>query len=144
LAIDEIIAPLCVGQDATQIASLMLEVQKKPHVFGRNGPLMYGISAVDIALWDIAGKAANAPVYRLLGGCSADLACYASMVRYADASLVRAHVRRAIDDAFRSLKLHEIKLSAVRAAREEAGADVELMLDVSLWRGPRARESARD
>jgi L-alanine-DL-glutamate epimerase-like enolase superfamily enzyme len=90
LAIDELIAPLCVGQDATQIASLMLEVQKKLHVFGRGGPLMYGISAVDIALWDIAGKAANAPVYRLLGGGSADLACYASMVRYADASLVRA------------------------------------------------------
>jgi L-alanine-DL-glutamate epimerase-like enolase superfamily enzyme len=86
---------------------------------------------VDIALWDIAGKAANAPVYRLLGGGSADLACYASMVRYADASLVRANVRRAIDDGFRSLKLHEIKLSAVLAAREEAGADVELMLDVN-------------
>src|SRR6516162_6009802 len=65
LAIDELIAPLCIGQDATQIASLMLEVQKKLHVFGRSGSLMYAISAVDIALWDIAGKAANAPVYRL-------------------------------------------------------------------------------
>jgi hypothetical protein len=40
LAIDELIAPLCVGQDATQIASLMLEVQKKLHVFGRGGPLI--------------------------------------------------------------------------------------------------------
>jgi L-alanine-DL-glutamate epimerase-like enolase superfamily enzyme len=54
-------APLCVDQDATQIAPLMLEIQKKLHVFGRAGPLMYGISAVDIALWDIAGKAANVP-----------------------------------------------------------------------------------
>ena len=44
----------------------MLEVQKTLHIFGRTGPLFYGISAVDIALWDIAGKAANAPVCRLL------------------------------------------------------------------------------
>jgi L-alanine-DL-glutamate epimerase-like enolase superfamily enzyme len=75
--------------------------------------------------------AANAPVYRLLGGGDTDLACYASMVRYSDASIVRTNVRRAVDDGFRRLKLHEIKLSAVRAAREEAGADVELMLDVN-------------
>jgi L-alanine-DL-glutamate epimerase-like enolase superfamily enzyme len=63
----------------------MLEVQKKLHVFGRSGPLMYGISAVDIA-----GKAANAPAYRLLGSGDADLGCYVSMVRYSDAPLVRA------------------------------------------------------
>ena len=145
LAIDELIAPLCVGQDATQIAPLMLEIQKKLHVFGRSGPLMYGISAVDIALWDVAGKAANVPVYRLLGGGEADLACYANMVRYSDPSIVGANVRRAIDDGFRSLKLHEIKLSAVRAGREEAGADVELMLDVNCpWTLYEARTRARE
>ena len=50
-----------------QIAPHMLEVQKQPHIFGRSGPLFYGISAIDIALWDIAGKAAGVPVCRLLG-----------------------------------------------------------------------------
>ena len=65
LAVDELIAPLCIGQDATRIGPLMLEVQKKLHVFGRGGALAFGMSAVDIALWDIAGKVANAPVYRL-------------------------------------------------------------------------------
>jgi hypothetical protein len=39
LAIDELIAPLCIGRDATQIGSLMLDVQKKLHIFGRSGPL---------------------------------------------------------------------------------------------------------
>ena len=38
LTVDELIAPICIGQDATRIAPLMLEVQKKLHVFGRNGP----------------------------------------------------------------------------------------------------------
>jgi acyl dehydratase len=45
-AIDHMIAPLCIGQDASQITALMLDVQKRLHVFGRNGPLMFGISAV--------------------------------------------------------------------------------------------------
>ena len=127
LAIDELIAPLCIGRDATQIGPLMLEVQKKLHVFGRSGPLFYGISAIDIALWDIAGKAAGAPVSQLLGGRNApDLTCYASMIRYSDPSLVRENVRRALDSGFHVLKLHEIELPAIRAAREVAGTDVEL------------------
>jgi L-alanine-DL-glutamate epimerase-like enolase superfamily enzyme len=42
LAIDELIAPLCIGQEAGRIASLMLDVQKKLHVFGRGGSLAYG------------------------------------------------------------------------------------------------------
>src|SRR5262249_9385695 len=144
LAIDELIAPLCIGRDATQIAPLMLEVQKSLHVFGRNSPLTFGMSAVDIALWDIAGKAANAPVYRLLGGGAADLPCYASLVRYSDPSLVRANVRRAIESGFRSLKLHEVDLSAIRAAREEA-PDVELTLDVNCaWTLNEARRRAEE
>jgi L-alanine-DL-glutamate epimerase-like enolase superfamily enzyme len=131
LAVDELIAPICIGKDATRIAPLMLEVQKKLHVFGRNGPLMLGMSAVDIALWDLAAKAANVPLYQLIGGGARNLPCYASLVRLSDPSHVRADVRRAIDLGFRSLKLHEIALPAIRAAREEAGPDIELMLDVN-------------
>ena len=143
LAIDELIAPLCIGRDATRIGPLMLEVQKKLHVFGRGGALAYGMSAVDIALWDIAGKAANAPVNRLLGGGATDMACYASLVRYSDPSLVRAAVRQAIEAGFRTLKLHEIELSAIRAAREEAGPDIELTVDVNCpWTLTEARAAA--
>jgi L-alanine-DL-glutamate epimerase-like enolase superfamily enzyme len=145
LAIDELIAPICIGQDATGIAPLMLEVQKTLHILGRNSPLTFGLSAVDIALWDIAGKAANAPICRLLGGGGADLRCYASLVRYSDPSLVRAYVRRAIDAGFSSLKLHEIELPAICAAREEAGPDVELMLDANCaWTLNDARPRAQE
>jgi L-alanine-DL-glutamate epimerase-like enolase superfamily enzyme len=145
LAIDQLIAPLCVGRDATRIAPLMLEVQKKLHVFGRGGSLAFGISAVDIALWDIAGKAAKQPVYRLLGGGAADIACYASLVRYSDPALVRGSVRQAIGAGFGTLKLHEIELSAVRAAREEAGFDIGLTLDVNCpWTLNEARSIAEE
>ena len=144
LAVDELIAPLCIGQDATRIGPLMLEVQKKLHVFGRGGALAYGMSALDIALWDIAGKLANAPVCRLLGGGVSDIACYASLVRYSDPSLVRAGVRRAMEAGFRTLKLHEIEPAAIRAAREEAGPDIELTADVNCpWTLTEARERRR-
>jgi L-alanine-DL-glutamate epimerase-like enolase superfamily enzyme len=145
LAIDELIAPTCIGRDATQIVPLMLDVQKKLHIFGRGGPLFYAISAVEIALWDIAGKVANAPVHQLLGGAKGDLACYASLIRFSDPALVRVNVRRAIDSGFRSLKLHEIEVSAVRAAREEAGPDIDLMLDVNCaWSLDEARAKAHE
>jgi len=143
LAIDELIAPLCIGQDATQIAPLMLEVQKRLHLFGRSGPLIYALSAVDIALWDIAGKVANVSVCQLLGGGGADLACYASLVRYSDPGLVRTNVRAAVEAGFRSLKLHEIEQPAIRAAREAAGSDIGIMLDVNCaWTLNEARMRA--
>jgi L-alanine-DL-glutamate epimerase-like enolase superfamily enzyme len=144
LAVDQLIAPLCIGKDAGRIELLMLDVQKKLHVFGRGGALAFALSAVDIALWDIAGKVANAPLCRLLGGGAAELDCYASLVRYSEPSLVRAAVRQAVDAGFRTLKLHEIELPAIRAARKEVGPDIELTLDVNCpWTLYEARQMAQ-
>lgn len=145
LAVDQLIAPLCLGQDATRIEPLMLEIQKKLHVFGRSGALAFGMSAVDLALWDIAAKAANVSLSRLFGGGAEDLACYASLVRYSEPALVRVAVRQAIDAGFRALKLHEIELASIRAAREEAGPDIELILDVNCpWTLCEARQKVEE
>lgn len=144
-AIDDLITPLCLGQDPSRIAALMRDIQEKLQVFGRSGPVIYGLSALDIALWDIAGKAAGAPLHRLLGGGGADLPCYASLEAYSEPSLVRARVRQAINDGFSSLKLHETELPAIRAAREEAGPDVEIMVDVNCaWSLGQARGLAEE
>lgn len=129
LAIDSQIAPLCIGQDAAGIAPLMLAVQRKRHVFGRGGALTYGLSAIDTALWDIAGKRANAPVSQLLGGGVATMPCYASLACYSEPALVRRAVRQAIDAGFRVIKLHESKMATIQAARAEAGPEVGLILD---------------
>ena len=131
LAVDELIAPICIGQDAARVVPLMLQVQRKLHVFGRGGPLFFGLSAIEIALWDIAGKAANVPLCRLLGGGVGDLKCYASLLRFTDPAVVRANVGRAKDGGFHALKLHEIEVPAISVARDEAAADVELMVDVN-------------
>jgi L-alanine-DL-glutamate epimerase-like enolase superfamily enzyme len=66
-----------------------------------------------------------------------------SLIRYSVPSLVRANVRRVLDAGFCSVKLHEIELPAIRAAREEAGPDVKIMLDVNCaWTVNEARTRA--
>jgi len=131
VAIDQILAPMCIGRDPLSIESLTQEIQQKLHIFGRGGPVTFGLSGIDIALWDIAGKLAHQPLHRLLGGGRAQLTCYASMIRYTDPKVVAANVERAIREGFRHIKLHEIEVAPTRAAREAAGDDVGLMLDVN-------------
>ena len=144
-AIDAVIAPLCVGQDATGTGPLMGRIQEKLAVFGRGGPFTHALSAVDIALWDIAGKVAGAPVHRLLGGGRDDLSCYASLDAYADPELVRAAVRKAADAGFSGVKLHERDLPVMHAGREEAGPDVAVMIDVNAaWTVNQARAMAAE
>lgn len=131
-AIENMIAPMCVGRDALAIDSLMLELQEKLHIFGRGGPVIFGLSGIDIALWDIAGKIAKQPVHQLLGGCrAAQLPCYASLIRYTAPKVVAANVERAVGQGFHHVKLHEIEVAPVRAAREAAGEGVDIMLDVN-------------
>jgi L-alanine-DL-glutamate epimerase-like enolase superfamily enzyme len=145
VAIDSILAPECIGRDTTQPGKLSLDLQKKFHVFGRSGALIHGLSAIDIALWDIAGKVAKQPVYQLLGGSDVvSLPSYASLARYNDPEFVAKNVVRALKSGYRHLKLHEIDVNCVRAAREAAGDDVEIMLDVNCpWSVREALDMAK-
>ena len=62
------VAELLRGEDATRIDYLWDKLSRDMHWLGQAGPLLSAISAVDIALWDIAGKRAGLPLYELLGG----------------------------------------------------------------------------
>src|SRR4029077_1801238 len=66
--IDLYLAPLLIGADPWDVEFLWQHMYRKTMAFGRKGIAMVAISAVDIALWDLLGKSANQPVYRLLGG----------------------------------------------------------------------------
>ena len=131
VAIDEILVPMCIGRDPLAIETLTQEIQQKLHIFGRSGPIIFGLSGIDIALWDIAGKAAKLPVHQLLGGGKPEITCYASLIRYSEPKLVAKNVERALGEGFRHVKLHEIEVAPTRAAREAAGKDVDIMLDVN-------------
>ena len=143
--IDSLIAPMLIGRDAAAHAALVAELQQKLHIFGRNGPAMYGLSGVDIALWDIAGKAAGLPLHRLLGGTPrTELNAYASLLRYTDPAVVARNARAAVERGYRAIKLHEIDVPQVRAAREAIGPHVKLMVDTNCpWSVGQATDMAR-
>src|SRR5207237_116155 len=66
--IDLYLKPLLIGADPWDVEFLWQHMYRKTMAFGRKGIAMVAISAVDIALWDLLGKSAKQPVYRLLGG----------------------------------------------------------------------------
>jgi L-alanine-DL-glutamate epimerase-like enolase superfamily enzyme len=143
-AIEEVLSPLYVGRDPLTMRALMLEAQQKLHIFGRGGPVIFGLSGIDIALWDIAAKAQGQPLHRLLGADRVEqLPCYASLIRYSEPGVVAANVARAAADGYRHVKLHEITVPAIRAARDAAGDEIEIMLDVNCpWSARDALEMA--
>lgn len=144
-AVDHTIAPLLLGKDATQISELSHFLQQANHLWGRYGITLFAISGVDIALWDIAGKAAGLPLYRLFGGARRQqIPAYASLFRYGDPERVAARCRQALDEGYTHVKLHEIRESEVRAAREAMGDNVPLMVDTNCpWTPLQAQAMAR-
>jgi D-galactarolactone cycloisomerase len=144
-AVKDMIAPLALGHDASDIAALNQFIQKKLHIFGRFGITAFALSGLDIALWDIAGKAAGVPLHQLLGATrSSSIPCYASLLRYADTALVARYCDRALSEGHTAIKLHEVTVEAVAAARARAGAEVPLMLDVNCeWSREVALDMAR-
>jgi L-alanine-DL-glutamate epimerase-like enolase superfamily enzyme len=136
-AVNDMIAPIAVGHDAADIAGLHHLIQKKLHIFGRFGVQAYALSGLDIALWDIAGKAAGEPVHRLLGGARRlSVPCYASLLRYGDAALVAKYCERALGEGFPCIKLHEVTDVAVAAGRAAVPRYVPLTLDVNCEWSP--------
>ena len=117
-AFDTLVSPMLVGRDPANIDALMHHLQQTLHLFGRSGAVMYALSGVDIALWDIAGKAAGKPLYQMLGGTDRALPAYASLLRCSGPEAVAQSCREALAHGYTQIKLHEITVPAVQAARE--------------------------
>ena len=144
--VDTTVAPVLIGRDATGITSLMRELQQALHLFGRYGITMFAISAIDIALWDLAAKRAGVPLGQLLGGPAAppSVPGYASLLKYRDRDLVADRVREALGDGYPAIKLHETGEPEVAAAREAMGDGVPLCVDTNCpWTPVQARVMAQ-
>ncbi|MCC7407493.1 MAG: mandelate racemase/muconate lactonizing enzyme family protein [Phycisphaeraceae bacterium] len=132
-----------IGEDPLERERLWQKMYRYLAYYGRSGAGMQMISGADIALWDIAGKALAQPVWRLLG------AKYRDRVKAYASTLFRPtpdDMKRAVDDylahGFKAIKFgwgvfgHDLALdiALVRAARQAAGPDIDLMVDAG-WYG---------
>lgn len=130
--IDTRVLPLVRNRESTQIARIKYDLEFQLQNFGRIGPIIYGISAVDTALWDIAGKRMGVPLVDLLGGSFTDeLEVYASLMRYGNCEDVTRITKQAVDRGYRYIKLHEITVPEIKASVEAAGSKAKIMLDTN-------------
>jgi len=142
-AIDTILAPLLLGEDARDLNRLSRKLTHAVHLLGRNGPFVYGFGGIDIALWDLAGKRSGQPLWRLLGGSTpAPMEAYASLLNYPDDALVRENTAAACASGYRAIKLHQTTREAVIAAQDAPGAaQARIMLDVNCAWLPAAAQT---
>ncbi len=143
-AVEDMVAPRAIGRDATAIAQLMRELQIALHIFGRYGITLFALSGLDIALWDLAGKAAGLPLHRLIGGAHRrTIPGYASLYKYQDPDLVAARCEAALAEGYDAIKLHETTVPEVAAARAAIGPGVPLMVDTNCpWTPHEAHAAA--
>jgi L-rhamnonate dehydratase len=128
-----------IGMDPFDIEQIWEVMYRKTNYYGRLGVVMHAMSGVDMALWDILGKAAGKPIHKLLGGSfREDVPAYASMLMPETTQEVRELVHRYAEQGFTAMKFgygplgkdvrRDVALAA--AAKEAAGLDVEVMIDI--------------
>lgn len=137
-ALDTLVAPLCIGSDASDIAGLGQRLRRSLHTYGLAGPIGFALSGIDIALWDIRGQVEDKPLHRLLNPASQakSVRSYASLLRYGDADRAGEAAADAVARGHHAVKLHEATVEAVAAARAAVGPDVPLTLDVNCRWSP--------
>jgi len=146
--VEEMIAPQARGQELPgpeKIPAFMEQIQRNLHLFGRYGITMFAISALDIALWDLAGKVKGVPLHQLIGGARrAKIPAYASLLRIGKPDDIARECSAAQKLGYCAIKLHETTTPAVFAARKAIGEDVPLMVDMNCpLNGPDAIAFAR-
>ena len=150
------IVDMLVGADPFEIGELWRRMYVGTAMNGRRGVVIHAMSAIEMALWDLCGKAVGEPVYKLLGGAARDrITPYASLqpaghsfAEYRDALVDSALKAKAL--GFRAMKsevtmngpyahggMHESydrHTEVVAAVRAAIGPDITLMVDVQyLW-----------
>ncbi|MDH4178081.1 MAG: mandelate racemase/muconate lactonizing enzyme family protein [Thermoleophilia bacterium] len=129
---------LLVGESPLDVGRLWQLMFHGSDHYGRGGAALHTISAIDMALWDIAGKIAGVSVAELLGGRRAEsVRVYASEVMPETPAGARAIAERAVERGYTALKLgwgplgrdREHDVALVEAARAAVGEEPELMID---------------
>jgi len=143
--IDLYLKPLLIGADPWDIEFLWQHMYRKTMAFGRKGIGMVAISAVDIALWDLLGKAAKQPVYRLLGGRTKPrIPVYASRLYSTPLDELASEATKYKKQGYKAMKMRfgwgpvdgpegmQKNLALLRTLRETLGEGIDLMADAYM------------
>jgi D-galactarolactone cycloisomerase len=133
--------PIVMGQDPFSTEVLWNAMYVRTRDYGRKGVVVGAISAIDIALWDICGKATGQPVWRLLGGAFRDkVECYATGFFRSkgpgQATEMAQEARRHAEAGFAHMKVKlgfgvEDDVAVMKAIREAVGDRARFMVDVN-------------
>lgn len=143
--IDLYLKPLLIGRDPFDSEMLWQHMYRQTMAFGRKGIGMVAISAVDIAIWDLMGKASNRPVFKLLGGRTRQkIRVYASKLYSQELDKLAAEARWYKQQGYQAMKMRfgwgpmdgaagmQRNLELVRTVREEIGYEIDLMADAYM------------
>ncbi len=143
------------GEDPLAIASLWDRMWHSTLYFGRNGAAVQAMAGIDLALWDIKGKALDLPVHMLLGGGGSyrsEIRAYASNMMQMTPEATAARARQAMEAGFTAVKFGweplgpdaEFDRQLVAAIRDSLGPKAELMIDAGLaWDAKTAIQRCR-
>jgi L-alanine-DL-glutamate epimerase-like enolase superfamily enzyme len=127
------------GTDPFDYEQTWNDMYDKTYYYGRTGPVMHVMSGIDMALWDIMGKATGKPVHKLLGGSYIDkVRAYASALMPENTDEVKRMVDNYVSQGFTAIKFGwgplgydvHLDLDLIKTARKAAGDNVELMIDI--------------
>jgi len=127
------------GMDPFDYEQIWTAMWDKTYYYGRSGPAMHVMSGIDMALWDIMGKATNKPVHKLLGGSYSDKArAYASALMPETTDGVKKMVDSYLEQGYTAVKFgwgplgYDVKkdLELIKAAKKAAGDKNEIMIDI--------------
>lgn len=133
---------IVVGQDPLQVEALWDRMYDWTSYYGRRGVVIHAISAVDIALWDIRGKALGKPVAELLGTRKRSrLLAYGTVYPLGEsADEVRSNIDRGLKLGLQAIKIvadphwrADVRRAEmlIRTAREHVGPNIRLMVDAA-------------
>jgi L-alanine-DL-glutamate epimerase-like enolase superfamily enzyme len=130
---------LVVGLDPRLGGSLNARAWKELNFLGYEGVSIIGLAAIDMAMWDLRGKAAGLNVAHLLGACRAAVPTYASGGLWLGSSIdaLQKEARAFVERGFRAMKTRvgptdpEQMVARVAAVREAIGPDIALMVDAN-------------
>jgi L-alanine-DL-glutamate epimerase-like enolase superfamily enzyme len=138
--LNEIIIPNVIGKDASAVEAIWQHLWNTTVTFGRGGIATMAQSALDIALWDIVGKAAKLPLHRLWGSYRTQMPAYGSgCFRGSGGDGMIAKALHYKERGYKAIKMqvaHSDDLAAdldnVKRMREALGGSVDIMIDVNM------------